>query len=72
MYVPPVHPVVEVDVLELEDHVHLAAGRVSEKNGLVDGYPRHLSHGQRHLRALGEYLLMHLLQELVDTRVPQT
>ena len=66
--VPLVDAVVEAHVLELEDHVDLAAGGVGEVAGLGDRDAGHLADRQRGLLAPGEHLPVHLLQELVDAR----
>jgi hypothetical protein len=45
--VPLRRSLVDTDVLELEDHVDLAARRVGEQHGLLDGHARHLADGQQ-------------------------
>ena len=67
-HVPLVDALVEPHVLELEDHVDLAAGRVGEQPRVVDRHTRHLPDGQVRAVAAGEHLTVHLLQELVDPR----
>lgn len=61
--------VVEPDVLEGEDHVELAPGRVGVEPRLLHGGPRHLpDRHERQLggRAIGPYGLVHLAEELVS------
>src|SRR5688572_4599246 len=65
--VPPRLAVVDLDVLELEDHVELAAGGVSVELGLFDRHAGHLADGDQALTS-GEDFAVHLLQELVDAR----
>ena len=55
---------VQVHVLELEHHVELGALGVGVLLGLVDGHTGALAHGEQII--LGEHLLAHLLQILVD------
>jgi hypothetical protein len=62
--------VVHPDVLELEDHVQLAPGRVGVEHRLLDRHARHLADGQQPVPA-GQHLAVHLLQELVDPRPAQ-
>jgi hypothetical protein len=68
MNLPLARALVELHVLELEHHVDLAARRVGEQHGLVDGHARHLAHGQQLPGAAGEHLTVHLGEELVDAR----
>ncbi len=62
----PAGAVVEADVLELEHHVDLGAGRVGEAPSLLDGDARHLADAQQLRVAPGDNLPVHLGQELVD------
>src|SRR5918998_2859699 len=63
--VPPRFAVVDLDVLELEDHVHFAAGGIGVEPGLFDRHARHLADSYEAF-ASGEDFAMHLLEELVD------
>jgi hypothetical protein len=65
--VPLALALVEVDVLELEDHVELVAGRVGEQPRLLERHARHLADVEQRV-ASEEHLAVHLLQELVDPR----
>src|SRR5918993_435384 len=53
--VPPRLAVVDLDVLELEDHVELAAARIGVESGLLDRHAGHLAYGDQAL-APGEDL----------------
>ena len=55
-------------MLELEDHVELAAVRVGVEPRLLDGGAGHLPDVEQSRRPAGEDLAVHLLQELVDPR----
>ena len=59
---------VEVDVLELEHHVDLAARRVGVEQRLLDRDAGRLADRQRRLRPAREHRAVHLLQVLVDPR----
>src|ERR687889_2661044 len=63
--VPPRYAVIDLDVLELEDHVHFAAGGVSVELGLFDRHTGHLADSDEPF-ASGEDFAVHLLEELVD------
>src|SRR5215218_5601205 len=63
--VPPRFAVVDLDMLELEDHVELAAGRVGIELGLFDCDTGHFADSDQTFTS-GEDFAMHLLQELVD------
>jgi hypothetical protein len=60
--------VVELDVLELEDHVHLAPRRIGEQPRLLDGHAGHLTDRQVGPGPGVEDLPPHLGEELVDAR----
>src|ERR671912_2887436 len=62
--VPPRFAMVDLDVLELEDHVELAADGVSVELGLFDRHTGHLADGDQAF-ASGEDFAVHLLEELV-------
>ena len=68
---PLARAVVDVDVLELEDHVDLAVRGVGVALGVLERHAGHLADGQQPVTA-GEHLAMHLLQELVDPRQCRT
>jgi hypothetical protein len=59
---------IELDMLELEDHVDLATPRVGVQPRLVDRHARHLADVQQPAAVRHEDLPVHLLQELVDPR----
>ena len=63
--VPERAPAVNLDVLELEDHVHFAAGWVGVEFGLIDRDARHLADSDQ-IFSSGEDVAVHLLEELVD------
>src|SRR5919112_6395547 len=63
--VPPRLAVVDLDVLELEEHVELAAGGVGVELGLFDRHAGHLADSDQAF-ATGEDFAVHLLEELVD------
>src|SRR5215218_9421376 len=65
--VPPRLAVVDLDVLELEDHVELMAARIGVESGLFDSYAWHLADGDQAFTS-GEDFAVHLLEELVDAR----
>jgi hypothetical protein len=71
VHVELVRALVELDVLELEHHVDLAARRVREESRLVEGHAGHLSHGQQPVVPGREDLAVHLLEELVDARAAE-
>jgi hypothetical protein len=66
--VPLGRPLVDADVLELEDHVDLGPAGIGEEPGLLDRDAGHLTDREEQARATGEDLLVHLVQELVDPR----
>src|SRR5215217_5749988 len=63
--VPPRFAMVDLDVLELEDHVELVAGRIGVEPCLFDRHAGHLADSYEAF-ASGEDFAMHLLEELVD------
>ena len=67
-HVPLAGALVELDVLELEDHVDLVARRVGVEAGLFDGHAGHLADVEQLPVVVGEDLAVHLLQEIVDAR----
>ena len=67
-HVPLRRPLVDLDVLELEHHVDLAARGIGEQPRVLQGHAGHLSHRQQLGVAAREHLAVHLLQELVDAR----
>ena len=60
-----VRALIEPDVLELEDHVELAAFRCRELDRLRDGDQGHLADGEHVAGPAVEHLAVHLPQVLV-------
>jgi hypothetical protein len=67
-HVPLVPSLVQLDVVELEDHVKLPAGRVGEQARLLHRRPWRLADGEQRVLPSGEHLAVHLLKELVQPR----
>ena len=68
---PSTRTVIDADVLELEDHVDLAARRVRVANRLVDRDTGHLADPDQLVAGPGDragHLAAHLVQEFVDAR----
>lgn len=57
---------VEIHMLELEQHVERPGLLVGNMNGVLVGHQLRLAHGEDVV--LGQHLLLHLLQELRQSR----
>src|SRR5207245_4768883 len=60
-------PLVQLDVLELEHHVHLASGGVREQQRVVHRRAGRLTHRQQSTAVAGDDLAVQLVQELVNS-----